>query len=579
MSSRDQAHDPAAQRSAALILDAFLDYDGRFADLTRRARRHFERRNWRGQQLDSAARIDLYGECIAETLDRLERLLDDRVRSRSLWTQIRAAYADRTAALVDRELAKTFFNTLTRRFFRIRGVDPSIEFVALDADPLAGQGDPRGLMRYALDQGVEAACARLLAETPFAARLRDPARAASAIARELIEQAWEDATPIQVLEFLQPMFYRERRAYRVGRTIDRDGQAAPIVIALVSDEQGVRVDAVLTNLTRISLLFGYARSSFLVDLDPVCDAVAFLHALMPHKPVGEIFTVLGRIKQGKTERYRRSFRHLRDHPQERLVHAPGQRGMVMLVFTPREDAVVFKVIRDRFAYPKETSRADIESKYRLVLRYDRVGRLVDTQEFHELRFPLRQVDPELLAELQADCANSAEIDHDELLIHHCYVQRRLYPLDLYTREMPFEDARRAVVDYGQAIKDLARSGIFPGDLLLKNFGASRIGRAVFYDYDELCLVEQCRFRRLPQASEEDELRPLEDWVSAGPNDVFPELFPRFLGLTPALREALLETHPDIFDPDWWRELAGRFRHGEYGDVAPYPPSARLPGHS
>lgn len=279
MSSRDQAHDPAAQRSAALILDAFLDYDGRFADLTRRARRHFERRNWRGQQLDSAARIDLYGECIAETLDRLERLLDDRVRSRSLWTQIRAAYADRTAALVDRELAKTFFNTLTRRFFRIRGVDPSIEFVALDADPLAGQGDPRGLMRYALDQGVEAACARLLAETPFAARLRDPARAASAIARELIEQAWEDATPIQVLEFLQPMFYRERRAYRVGRTIDRDGQAAPIVIALVSDEQGVRVDAVLTNLTRISLLFGYARSSFLVDLDPVCDAVAFLHAL------------------------------------------------------------------------------------------------------------------------------------------------------------------------------------------------------------------------------------------------------------------------------------------------------------
>ncbi|MBN8727163.1 MAG: bifunctional isocitrate dehydrogenase kinase/phosphatase [Xanthomonadales bacterium] len=566
----------AAARAAALILDAFLDYDGRFSDITRRAQRHFERRDWRQAQIDAGARIDLYDACIHETLARLEGLLDERVRSRPLWIAMRRAYEELVAPLPDRELTKTWFNTLSRRFFHTRGVDADIEFVALDADPLAGHRDPIHLTRHTPDEGLQAACARMLAALPFSRPLLGGSETAHAIATELAEQAFEESLAAAAFEFLDPLFYRERRAYRVGRLIAADGRAIPLVIAFTSEERGIRADAVLTNLNQVSLLFGYARNAFHADLAGVTGVVAFLHRLMPHKPVGELFTVLGRIKQGKTERYRRSFRHLAENPQERLVRAPGQRGMVMLVFTPLDDAVVFKVIRDRFAWPKDSSRGDVEEKYRLVLRYDRVGRLVDTQEFRDLRFPLRQVDPALLAELERDCAASIEIGTDELLVRHCYVQRRLRPLDLYTREMPFEAARRAVIDYGQAIEDLAMSGIFPGDLLLKNFGASRIGRAVFYDYDELSLVEECRFRRVPKAAAEDETRPLDEWLGVGAHDVFPELFPRFLGLSPELRDALVAAHPGIFDAGWWRALADRFRRGDHGDVAPYPASARLP---
>ena len=565
----------AAARAAALILDAFLDYNGRFADITRRAQRHFERRDWLQAQFDAALRIDLYDVCIGETLERLERLLDDRVRSRPLWASIRRDYEGLIEPLLDKELTKTFFNTLSRRYFRTRGVDAEIEFVALDADPLAGLGDPAALSRYAVDGDPETACACLLADCPLADGLRDAPRAARAIAAELVERAIEDGTPLRELRFLRTVFYRERRAYLVGCSNDSSA-GAPLVIALVSDAGGVRVDAVLTNINQVSLLFGYARNAFHADLPSVGDSVAFLARLLPHKPVGELFTVLGRAKQGKTERYRRVFQHLRHHPDERLVCADGARGMVMVVFTPREYPVVFKVIRDRFAYPKDSSRQDVEAKYQLVLRYDRVGRLVDTQEFHELRFPLRQVDAPVLAELAAECAESIAVTADELVVRHCYVQRRLRPLDLYAREAPFDVARRAVLDYGQAIKDLARSNIFPGDLLLKNFGVSRIGRAVFYDYDELCLLEQCRFRRLPQAREEDETRPLEDWLSVRDHDVFPEQFPHFLGLPPALREALVTAHPQIFDPGWWQALCARFLRGEYGDVPPYPPAARLP---
>ncbi|WP_345782593.1 bifunctional isocitrate dehydrogenase kinase/phosphatase [Dokdonella sp.] len=562
-------------RAAALILDAFLDYNERFADITRRAKRRFEQRDWRAARIDALARIDLYDVCVAETLARLERLLDDRVRSRSLWSSMRREYATLVAGLLDRELPKTYFNTLSRRFFHTLGVDPEIEFVALDLDPVRGVAGSVALDRYEAGQDLVAECARLLADRPFAIGYADAPRAAAAIAREIAERTFEDGQPLRAIELLRPVFYRERRAYFVGR-LDHGDDCTPLVIALTSTPKGAHADAVLTNINHVSLLFGYARNAFHADLPTVADTVAFLEALMPHKPVGEIYSVLGRLKQGKTERYRDLFRHLALHPGERLVRADGERGMVMAVFAPRDYAVVVKVIRDRFAYPKDIARRQVEEKYRLVYGYDRVGRLVDAQEFRNLRFARQQFDADMLAELTAECAETVEVDGDEVVLRHCYVERKLRPLNLYAREAPPDAARRAVVDYGQAIKDLARSNVFPGDLLLKNFGVSRIGRAIFYDYDEISLVEHCRFRRLPQPREGDETLPMEDWVSYNESDVFPEQFPRFLGLPEALRSALMTAHPEIFDADWWQSLKQRFVAGDHVDVAPYPPSARLP---
>ncbi len=329
----------------------------------------------------------------------------------------------------------------------------------------------------------------------------------------------------------------------------------------------MRADAVLTDIGQVSALFGFSRSYFLADLPGIGDAVVFLHALMPHKPIGELYTVLGRAKQGKTERYRALFRHLAAHPDERLVRADGARGMVMSVFTPISHPVVFKVIRDQFAYPKDSARRTVEEKYRLVFRYDRIGRLVDAQEFRYLRFPLKQIDPALKTELLEECADTVSVDGEDLLVRHCYVERRLRPLNLYARENPFDAACAAVLDYGQAVKDLARSNIFPGDLLLKNFGVTSRGRVIFYDYDELCLLGQCRFRRVPEAREEDETRPLEEWLTVSHDDVFPELFARFLGLPDGLRSALLA------------RASGNLRRCVVASVAGTPCGRRFDRHS
>ena len=566
-------HAALAAAAAIDIRNGFADYNDRFRAVTRRAKQRFEARDFVSARMDNVERMDLYDICVRATTSRLERLLRDRVRDRALWIEIRRAFAELIAPLLDQELNKTFYNTLTRRFFGTSGVDAQIEFVALDIEPTDRITHPVERHSYAVWGQLPRVCQRVLEDYAFEVPYAHPSLCALRIAETLTQRLTDwggtdaaNTNPIRAIELLDTVFYRERRAYLVGRAFGAD-RVAPLVIALVNEERGPRVDAVLTERAHVAQVFGYTRSYFQADLPTVGDAVVFLRTLLPYKPIDELYTVLGRAKQGKTERYRHFFRHLAAHRDELFVHADGERGMVMAVFTLPSYPLVFKLIRDKFAFPKESVRVEVMQKYTLVFRHDRCGRLVDAQEFRFLRFPKNQFAAEMLDELLTSCSETVKVDGDDLVIAHCYVERRVRPLNLYVREAQPEAAIRAVVDYGQAIRDLASSNIFPGDLLFKNFGVTGTGRAIFYDYDELCLVSECRFRELP----EDDDRGESFYV--GPFDVFPEQFPRFLGMDAAQRAALLDAHGDIFTVRWWRELQARLAQGLIVDVPPYPESA------
>ncbi len=565
-----------AETVAAALVARFADYDARFRAITRRAATRFAARDWAGARADAVERIGLYDRCIAEAATWLEARLGDQARDRDLWRAVRDRFAVRIAPLLDQEFDKTFFNTLTRRFFRTRGVDAELEFVALDLEPTDRITHPVARHSHAVGENATASFRRVLEAFALGVPWARIGHCAGGIAR-VLEQRFADwgERPVRSVEMLETVFYRERRAYLVGRVLG-ESRFAPLVIALVHGEHGLEVDAVLTERAHVAQVFGFTQSYFHADLATVGDAVVFLRTLLPDKAVDELYTVLGRAKQGKTERYRHFFRHLARHGGEKLEHAAGERGMVMLVFTLPSYPLVFKLIRDRFAPPKDTAREQVQARYDLVFRHDRVGRLVDAQEFRWLRFPKRQFTDALLAELRDECAGIVSDDGDHLVIQHCYLERRLRPLNLYVREAAPEAARAAVLDYGQSIKDLARSGIFPGDLLLKNFGMTRNGRAIFYDYDELCLLGECRFRRVPEARNEEEELSGETWYYVGGGDVFPEQFPRFLGLPAPLLDALRQAHGEIFDPAWWQAQQQAQAAGGGGDAAPYPDAARLP---
>ena len=562
--------DPAlARECAADAVAAFERYNADFRAITRRAPARFEERDWQGSQRDAVERIELYSRHVERTVASLKLRLADESLDRGLWSAIKDAFTDFIEAMPDAEFRKTFFNSLTRTFFGTIGVSPEIEFVALDLDPLARVAEYDFMATYSNRGSLRLLFEEVLSAFRCKAPWRDFDRSTEHVAEEVERHVATlgERRGATHLEMIRPAFYQMTRAYLVGRVVGRDWHA-PLVIALKNTERGVLVDTVMTNDADVSILFSFTRSYFHVDLERVGKAVLFLKQMMPRKPVSELFTVIGRAKQGKTERYRELFRHLQS-ATDQFVLAPGERGLVMVVFTLPSFDVVFKLIRDHFPVQKNIVRADVMRKYEFVFKHDRAGRLVDAQEFKRLRFPRRLFDAALLVELLSETAGTVHADGDDLIIDHCYVERRMIPLNIYQREASPEDAALAVLEYGQAIRDLAYTNIFAGDLLLKNFGVTRNRRVIFYDYDELCLVTDCRFRELPAAqSDEDEMRG-ETWYYVADNDVFPETFINFLGFNEALTEVFLKAHGEILTAEWWRGVQDRIRANDVIEVLPY----------
>jgi isocitrate dehydrogenase kinase/phosphatase len=538
---------------AAAIAEHFRAYNDEFGRITRRAALNFLAEDWHAAQQDAIARIELYEQRVTRCVETVAADLKPHIGNAALFAEIKRAYEMLVARRPDSDFYRTFFNSVTRDLFGTVGVNPEAEFTATTVGRASGAVPIRV---YRVDKSLPNAVREVLADTPFGAAIRDIDAAVHRISAEIGRyfSSGRQRSP-ESIELIEPVFYRGLNAFLVGRLI-ADGAITPLVIAFSNSPTGVEVDAVLMSLADVGSLFGYARSYFHVDLPVVSAAITLLRSFMPRKPIDELYTVLGRAKQGKTERYFTLQRHL-ETSIDSFVHAPGDRGLVMIVFTLPSLDLVFKVIRDRFGAPKTNSRADVMERYQFVFRHDRAGRLVDAQEFKRLRLPRARFMQEVADELLREASESCRIEGDHLIVEHCYIERRLRPLNLFLREADPAAAESAIIDYGNALRDLAASNVFPGDLLLKNFGVTSHGRVIFYDYDELCLVSDCVFRDLPQPRCEEEETSAEPWFQCGPNDVFPEQWLQFLSIPAALQEVFLKHHAQLLTAAWWRDMAAR----------------------
>jgi len=546
VAARDTA---TAKEHAAAIAEHFRSYNEEFGRITRRAALNFLAEDWQTAQSDAVARIELYDLRVTRCVRALADDLRERRTDVPLWSDIKRAYEMLVARRPDSDFYRTFFNSVSRELFGTVGVNTEVEFCATNVGRASGAVP---LRVYRIGGSLPAAVREILADLPFGAAVADQDAAVHRISAEIgryFESGRHSGAP-ESIELIDPVFYRGTHAFVVGRLIG-DSSITPLVIAFTNSAHGVKVDAVMLSRADVGSLFGYARSYFHVDLPVVGAAITLLRSFMPRKPIDELYTVLGRAKQGKTERYFALQRHL-STSIDSFVHAPGERGLVMIVFTLPSHDLVFKVIRDTFGAPKTCTRADVMERYQFVFRHDRAGRLVDAQEFKRLRLPRARFMPALADELLRDASLSCRIEGDDLIVEHCYIERRLRPLNLFLREAEPAAAETAIVDYGNALRDLASSNVFPGDLLLKNFGVTSHRRVIFYDYDELCLVTDCVFRDLPTPTCEEEETSAEPWFHCGPRDVFPEQWLPFLAIPSALHEVFLKHHADLLTAAWWR---------------------------
>ena len=552
--------------------DAFVEYERHFDEITRRARDRFLTRDWRGSFDDSRERLRLYSLILDSLTHRTRELMADRLDHRAVWSATKAAYSALIAKSDRSEIAESFFNSLTRRIFATEGVNQAIEFVDTDFDVSASE--QQQIARIYSGGTLTKLMADLLTDKAvggFAperwSNLRDSVESAA----KRLEAALPDASAIEIVA---AVFYRGRGAYMIGRAFRGDTSISVAFCFLHPDESGVVLDALLIGEADLAILFSFTRAYFRVNAPCPFVSVRWLRDLMPGKRLADLYNAIGYNRHAKTEFYRDFVRQLQNSG-DHFVPAEGTRGMVMIVFTLPSYDVVFKLIRDHFDQPKDSDRNDVMRRYKLVFEHDRAGRLIEAHEFEHLRIPRNRFDPALLEELLRDAASIVRIEGEDVIIGHAYVERRVRPLNLFFRRADDAAAVHAACDYAKAIKDLAASNIFPGDLLTKNFGLTRRDRVVFYDYDELCFLTDCNFRELPQSQSYEEEISAEPWFSVRVNDIFPEEFLRFLSFPSVAGDQLMKQHGDLFHPKFWRDMQETIQAGEFPEVLPYAPERRL----
>ena len=566
---------PAAPASGAQLLhEVYLAYRDQFDLVTRRAHARFERQDWSGAQRDARERLLLYSQFVGWVQRDITALLGSRSDDHRVWASLKERYAGLTQGSADCEIARTFFNSVARRVHQTVGISPDTEF--LDCEYYGSvTGDDATLRHYPVAGNVAATFDRMLDDLQFTGQFEDRRRdvelAAEAFGQEVARLA-PGKTP-EAIEVWPAAYYRNKAAYVVGRVMLGE-ELLPLVVALVHRQDGLAIDAVLLSTDDVSVVFGFTRSYFHVDAPNPAGAVRFLHSIMDGKRAHELYTAIGFNRHGKSELYR-TLRAEFSNRMSCFEPAEGEPGLVMNVFRYPSLQVVFKVIRDRFGAPKRTTRRAVRDKYQLVFVHDRVGRLADAQEFEHLEFKTEWFAPELLTELQRNAGRTVQVDDDRVVIRHLYTERQVEPLDVFLARAPAETAERAIVGYGNTIRDLAAANIFTGDMLLKNFGVTRHGRVIFYDYDELCLLTDCRFRRLPEAVHPEDEMAAEPWFHVGDSDVFPEQFRPFLVPNGRLGEVFLEHHAELLTVDYWLAMQQRQRAGEVVEFFPYPQARRL----
>jgi isocitrate dehydrogenase kinase/phosphatase len=575
-----QLTDSRAFDVAQAMLDGFNKHYRLFRESSRAAKARFEAADWQGQQRAQRERIEFYDRRVDENVERLQREFDISHLSMDSWQQVKLHYI---GLLIDHhqpELAETFFNSVTtkilhRSYFRndFIFVRPAVSTEYIENDEPASLPTYRAY--YPTRDTLRDTLLRIVNNFQLSNEFEDLGRDVDQALAAL--RAYSGEVRLRTnyqMQVLSSLFLRNKGAYVVGKIINGFVET-PFALPILHVGRGrLAIDTALFGEDDLQLLFSFARAYFMVEMEVPSAYVQFLRSLMPKKPRSEIYSAIGLHKQGKNLFYRDFLYHLR-HSSDRFRVAPGIKGMVMLVFDLPSFPFVFKVIKDFFPPQKDTTREQIQAKYLLVKTHDRVGRMADTLEYSNVAFPRQRFDPELIDELRRECPSLLEEAGDTLIIRHLYIERRMIPLNIYLHDADARQIESAVVEYGNAIKDMVAANIFPGDMLWKNFGVTRQGKVVFYDYDEIEYLTDCNFRRVPEARTEEDEMSGEVWYSVGPKDVFPETFGPFLLGNPRVREVFMKHHADLLDAAFWQGHKERILAGYVHDVFPYDTSRRF----
>ena len=556
------------------------------------AKRCFEEKEWEKIENDSKLRLNFYDEQVDVFCKNLSSELKkqtlygakaefnetqkmDKFNS-DFWKNTKHVYIELITSHKQPELAETFYNSVfcrifSRSFYNNQYIftKPCVSLNYIDMDEPV-------IDSYFVDDGqLKETLTSVLNNYKFKCKFGNLDQDIERLQEQLIKQMPRLQSEVFELQFISTPFIRGKCAYIVGKIVTQLHPDVPVLIALLNDEnKGLYVDSLLTDIGSISIIFSFSRSYFFITTDYPSAIVEYLKELLPGKTRAVLYSAIGLHKQGKTLLYRHFLKYSKI-TSEKLIIAPGIKGMVMSVFTFPMYPYVFKVINDQFAPPKMGTKEMVKDRYYFVKNHVRIGRLADTWEFSNVAFPLKDIDDALLKELEKKASSNIEIENDLLIIKHMYIENKMTPLNMYLETANKKQQNHIINDYGKAIDELINSNIFPGDMLTKNFGVTRQNRVVFYDYDEITLMSTPIFKKIPEAKTYEQEMASEPWYYVGQNDVFPEEFKYFMLPNPYMKEVFNKKYKKLLDADYWVSIQEKIKQNGVMDYYPYGSEKRM----
>ena len=573
---QNSSTDSTSEDIAKTILGGFNQHYENIKSASIKAKEYFEKRQWGLIEQESKRRLNIYDQQVKLYCTELKVGLGQREREPGFWKSVKRYYVHLISNHKQPELAETFFNSVfchlfERSFYNNQYIftRPSVSITHIDMDEPV-------IDSYIVRNGdLEEVCSQILKSYSFACEFEDLDRDVFRLKEQLFQQFEHIQTELFEIQVINAAFIRGKGAYIVGNIITELHSNRPILIALLNEEnRGIFVDSLVTDLRSISSIFSFSRSYFFIDTDYPSAIVEYLRTAIPGKTRADLYSLIGLHKHGKTLLYRHFLRYSKV-TKEKLIVAPGIKGMVMSVFTFPMFPFVFKMINDHFTPPKMGTRKMVQDKYYFVKNHVRIGRLADTWEFSDVAFPLKDIEDTLLEELKAKAPSNIEIEGDLLIIKHMYIENKMTPLNLYLETATDEQQEHIINDYGLAIDELINSNIFPGDMLTKNFGVTRQNRVVFYDYDEITLMSKPNFRKIPEPKTYEQEMASEPWYYVAHDDVFPEEFKYFMFPNLKMKKMFNRNYKKLLDADYWCSIQKKIEKNVVMDYYPYGQEKRM----
>ena len=571
--------DPEA--SAQILSDWIQQvFDGFYRDfcaIPAKAKAAFEASAFQQSLQNSHDRLTLYGERMHALARTLAAEYPDAIAAPELWDRLEQHYTAAVAGRYEADLALAFLHSVRRAVFMDNWTP--VDY-AVDIKTQSSR-DSEVMLSRAVDAVDAGLIQEMLAipsfDIPFRDAAGDSERAADKVDRALRTRGLADR--IAAVDVIRGGFFRNRGVYVVGRIRLHGGSVVPLILALLHDEVGIYIDAVLTDEPEAHNLFSTTRANFIVTNDHYHELAEFLHQIMPKRPLGLHYSSLGFNHFGKVAVMDELTAELADDDAV-FDTAVGFPGTVAIGFQVPGSVYNLKVIRD---HPTENYKwgdfAGVESvleKYRRVHDINRTGSMLDNAIYYNVTLPKSHFASGLLSELVEDASNAVSLRGTTVFFQHLIVQRKMIPLPVFLEQAPREDCERAVISLGQCIKNNMAANIFNRDLDGRNYGVGSHIRVYLFDYDALETFTDVKIR-----SNQDRFDGEEDvpgWFFEDGVVFLPEEIESGLRIADRdLRRLFRSVHGDLLEVEYWQHIQDELRHGNVPQIQVYPESSCLGG--